>query len=1282
MALAVWRFRRFGRLLACARTAPPAVTDRAAALAAQLGIRRAIRVHLLPAHIPPMLWPQRGGPLLLMPESLLADLRADELDALLVHEFAPAAALAPMAPLGLTPQEPAGPALAVPRKQRGPQQRALDEQGRVIEDQRRQLHQQELELARKQMELEAQAEQTELRAEADRLRAGGDAERALRLEKQAELGSACCRPASASRTASTCGWRRTSTARTRAGRRTTKSGGRPSIVAGFRRGMMPGSSLPNHCVSFETSRPAAARGKSRVGLVAALLLTCACTDTGRSPGAAAGGGSGASPAIDDAAAHLARAEEARDREEYDLARQEAEKARDLSGNDGNWEAHVRARNLLGGAASSRGDYEAALDELNATLAMAREKLGPGHPEVAHSHYRIGSVYVSTGRLKEGLEHLEKALALRRAAGGAQTKEVAAILVRMGLARSEQGEDERALPLFDEAAAIGRALPDKTGLTRALIGRGNALWGAARYDEAIEALDEAVRLLEAAKPRRGASLASAYANLGTVYWSKSDYDEALVYYEKALPLQVAAYGEAHHYVGIVHYNIATLRLMKRDYDACIASAERALEVLVPVLGERHSQVAQVYNAMGGALTGKGEVDRGLGVLQKALAVQLTLPAKGDRNAAVIYSSLADAYQAKGDLDRALPHYRRALAIDLSIYGEHHPDVAEDYVNLGDLHLKKGEEARALLFYAKAIAANTPGPTKASPDLDPPLDSAFSDEFLLKALKGAARARYGAKRADPGSLEAAATVYEHAASLVDRMRAGYRAEGSKLHIGESATEVYDEAIRTELELHRLTGDERHVERAFRFAEKSKVGILRDALNEAEARSFAGIPQELLDHERKLRIDLAAADHLLTEARVEEGAQEDQLQPLRDRQFALKRQHDALQQRLEKEFPAYYDLKRRFETASPAEIRERFLDEGTVLVEYFLGRQRIVIFTLTRHDLAVASVEREASLEADLHELRRAIVERDPVAHPRPAHRLYRPLLAPVEGRLAGKDLVIVPDGPLSTVPFEALLKREASPDADPRDLPYVLRGHAVSYAYSATVLVQGLDRKNEIPPDELIAFAPLFAQEADPLAEAARPLPASRKEVTDVRRLVAKRQGPFGGWFSGRSRVHLGEDATEARLKSAGLERYRYVHLATHGIVDEEHPGLSRLLLLPEAGSGEDGVVHLGEVYNLRLNADLVVLSACDTGRGRIARGEGIIGLTRGFLYAGARSLLVSLWPVSDAAASALVVDFYEELLAGRPKAHALREAKLRTMGRNPEYARPYYWSSLVLVGDRR
>jgi CHAT domain-containing protein/Tfp pilus assembly protein PilF len=959
---------------------------------------------------------------------------------------------------------------------------------------------------------------------------------------------------------------------------------------------------------------------------------------------------------------------------------EAEEARALFGKDGNWEGYVRAGNLVGGVLSAQGNYPAALEQLNAALATAQAKLAPGSLEVARSYHEIGTVYVSTGLPKEGLELLGKALALRRAAGGEGTKEFAAVLVRMGVAYTDLGEDEQGLALFGQAEAIDRALPGQPRLADALIGKGSALWGLGRYDAAIEVHEEALRVLEGEKPRRNGSLAATYLNLGNSYWSKSDYDEALAYYEKALPLQVTAHGEAHQYVGFVHFNMATLHLMKHDYDACIASAQRALKIFILAVGERQSVVVQAYNVLGGALTRKGEVDEGLRVLEKALAIQLSLPEKGNRDSAIIYSSLADAYRARGDLAQADEGFRKALAIDVSLHGPRHPDVAEDFVNLGDFYLEKGSEAEALRFYARAIAANTPVPVGADPDLDPPFDAVFSEDFLLKALKGAARARRAVKPSRARHLEGAATVYAHASTLVERMRAGYRAEGSKLRISESATETYDEAIRTELELHRLTGDETHLERAFRFAEKSKVGILRDALNEAEARSFSGIPREVLDRERQLRIDLAAADQRLTDAELEAPLEEGRLQPLRDAQFALKREYEALQQRLEKEFASYYDLKYRFDTASPAEVRERALDEGTVLVEYFLGREQIFIFTITRQDVAVATVERGPSLETDAQDLRRAIVERDLASSLRSGQKLYRQLLAPVEERIAGRELVIVPDGPLSALPFEALLERAAGPETPPREISYVLRSHTVSYVYSATVALRGRERRTDEPPDEFVGFAPVFATGTGPDVPA--PLPASRKEVTDVRDLFARRRGFFEDWLRPRSRIYLGGEATERRLESPDLARYRYVHLATHGIVNEDHPGLSRLLLAPETGSGEDGVVHLGETYNLHLNADLVVLSACDTGRGRIARGEGIIGFTRGFLYAGARTLLVSLWPVSDTAASDLVVDFYRELLGGREKARALREAKLHAMDRNPEYAKPYYWSSLVLVGQRR
>ena len=1040
-----------------------------------------------------------------------------------------------------------------------------------------------------------------------------------------------------------------------------------------------------HPPAFAAGLPGPAVGKA-VAVSAVLVLVGGCSRaTAPSPSPAPESEASPSLPTNVAAAHLARGVAARERQDWSRARDELEQARALFEKERSWEGYVRARNLLAAVARGRADYKAALEHANAALTTAKERLPPGHVEIARSYLEIGSVYSAIGRNTESLELLTKALALRRAAGS-DPKEEADILLHTALARINLGEDEQGLVLLEEAEAILRKAPGRhePDLADVLIGKGSALWGQGRYDAAIAVQEQAVAMLEGLKDARGGSLAAALLNIGNSYWSKSDYDEALAFYGRAVPLQVATRGETHPVVGATYMNRAILHLARGgrgDYDDAIADGERALRILVSALGERNAEVIQTYNVIGSAHTKKGDPARALAVLEKARILQESLPEKNDRNSAVIYSSLGEAYQAKGALDEAARNHRRALAIDRATYGNRHPDLAEDLLNLGELCLRRGQAKEALSWFAQAIAANDPKLTKADPDLDPPFDTAFSEDLLLKALKGSARARGGPKGTTRRDLEAAARVYANATRLIERMRAGYHAEGSKLSLAASATETFDEAIRTELELYRLTGEERHREEAYRYAERSKAGILRDALNEAEARSFAGIPDALLQEERQLRLDLAAADHRLNQA-LEDGADEGGLQALREKRFGLTRRYEALQQRFEKEFPEYYELKYRFETAASAEVRAQALDGLTALVEYFLGHEEIFIFTLIAQDLEVTRVPREASLEADLRKLRSAIVAQDDAVYLRSAERLYRVLLGPVEGRLEGKDLVIVPDGPLHAVPFEALLERpKGSRPDDAGALPYVLRDHAVSYAYSATVLVQALRHRQEGPRDEFVGFAPAF-DEGSASAGAPPPLPASRKEVIDVDRLFRKRAGLFGGWLSGRSRIYLGRDATKAGLRSAGLERYRFVHLATHGILDEDRPALSRLLLQPDRSSGEAGALTLGEIYNLRLNADLVVLSACDTGAGRIARGEGIIGLTRGFLFAGARSLLVSLWPVSDDATAALVVEFYAELLRGRPKAQALREAKLRTMGRNPEYAKPFYWSPLVLVGDRR
>ena len=263
------------------------------------------------------------------------------------------------------------------------------------------------------------------------------------------------------------------------------------------------------------------------------------------------------------------------------------------------------------------------------------------------------------------------------------------------------------------------------------------------------------------------------------------------------------------------------------------------------------------------------------------------------------------------------------------------------------------------------------------------------------------------------------------------------------------------------------------------------------------------------------------------------------------------------------------------------------------------------------------------------------------------------------------------------------------SDYRELPYLLYDVAISYAHSATFLYDTMNRERAATGKDYIAFAPLFSQRersgyhSDTSrhlrynSSGNRTLSASQAEVEGIADLFLARASFTDRWFSSKIRIYLQKEAHEKRVKSPELQDYRYVHFATHGVLDETMPQLSGLLLAP--GISEDGILYLNEIFGLRLNAEMVVLSACETGSGKYARGEGLVGLTRGFLYAGAASLLVSLWQVADASTADLMVDFYTNRLSGMSPASALQSSKVSQIRKNYKFARPYYWAPFVYIG---
>jgi len=672
----------------------------------------------------------------------------------------------------------------------------------------------------------------------------------------------------------------------------------------------------------------------------------------------------------------------------------------------------------------------------------------------------------------------------------------------------------------------------------------------------------------------------------------------------------------------------------------------------------------------------------------------------------YNNIGRIYQKKGDGNQALGFFNKALAVHFASPGTYHSEVAETQINIGEVYERRGEYDQALIYYQRAIGFDVLGFSPRDPLENPVLKNILFEQSLLEALAQKANAlanRFAKQSRRLGDLEAAFSTYQLASRLIDQMRSGYKAEGSKLFLAEKATDIYDHAIRTALLLHRATKEGAYKNTAFMFAEKSKAGVILESLSEAEAKQFAGISDSLLEKERRLRIDLAFYERALVEEQLKrQDVDSAKIASYQDKAFGLEQAYDALLHRFEKEYPDYYNLKYHVHTVNVSEVQEQILDDHTALVEYFTGKDSIFIFAVTQDHFVVKTVAKDSSFERQIEQLRLGIIERDFIRYTQTAHRLYQTLFAPVASELRGKSLVIVPDAALCSIPFEALLAHAVSAEGGLKDypkLPYLMNQHAVSYAYSATLLQQEQNRKLRETKRDYLAFAPVFADglpagtrgadffdenfkhgSAPAITRARGYLPATKKEVAGILNQFENSYGFFERWFGNRTQVYLEREAKEEKLKSADVGNYRILHFATHGLVNEKNPKLSGLILAQEdTASTEDGILFLGEIYNLKLNADLVVLSACETGLGKVARGEGIIGLTRGFLYAGASNVLVSLWQVSDMTTSDLMMSFYGKMLSGMSKPAALAEAKREMIRRDPGYAKPYYWAPFILIG---
>lgn len=775
--------------------------------------------------------------------------------------------------------------------------------------------------------------------------------------------------------------------------------------------------------------------------------------------------------------------------------------------------------------------------------------------------------------------------------------------------------------------------------------------------------------------------AVYHNIGLIYDEQGDYNRALSYYTQSLNIDRRAKGDVHSDIAASYHNIGSVYQQKKQYDTALDYYQKAITIWEAVLPAEHPHIAMSYHNIGVAYQVKGDVPTALKYHEKALGLLQVNLGEMHLETANVYGSLGDDYMALDDPPRAMNYYRKALGIYQSILGANHSSVAFTYEKIGEIHAALQQHMAALGYYQKALGILVDGFDDLTISSNPSLANIKNDYSVVRALTLKARAlreqAFQTTDADGKSwLDQSLATYRLLSSLIDRIRTSYKEKDSKLFLANESAEIYEEAVLTTFYLHGISGNKDYLAAGFEFAEKNRAAVLLAAMQEVRARQFSGLPDSLLAQEKSLKNALSYYAR-----QIAGEADSTRLADWQQEMFRLNGEYRRFIGVLEKNYPGYHRLKYDVNSASISDVQKR-LSTGEVLLEYVVSDEDIFIFLLSPTEVDWIKLEKPPLLAQRVRQMHFGLTTNDYFIYTRYARQLYEVLLAPIAGQISGKSLIIVPDNILYLIPFEALLSKDIPGEQrDFSSLHYFDRSHQIRYSYSATIFstpswqapadakfigYAPFARGMESP---LIASEDLFADIA-PSRKSMTPLPDSEREIQRIRGLFDANDFSADTFFD--------KAANERHLKREQLANYRYVHLATHATVDPASPQLSAVYLAGENTAEEDGALYAGEIYQLHLNADLVVLSACETGSGQLVRGEGIVGMTRGFFYAGAKNVLVSLWPVNDTSTSHLMIEFYREMLAGKAKSAALQQAK-KNLRENSRFSSPFYWSPFVLIG---
>lgn len=940
-----------------------------------------------------------------------------------------------------------------------------------------------------------------------------------------------------------------------------------------------------------------------------------------------------------------------------------------------------------------GEYDLAREQANRALDLISDLAADDYTEHIRAYTNLGLIVSEYARYDEALELLDKAYNLIDDPSVSPFLKTT-VLGSIGYLQDDLGHYDEALAYYEESLDIINTLedPPKGRLAKLYNNIGYTYTNKGQFRTALQFYKKELELNLEVKGDRHPDVAIAYINIGSSYYRRGDYGQALLYFRRSLDTALSAHGKEHVMTAIIYDNLALCQLKTGNYFKAISNFEQAIDINKSLFGSDHPELAINLKNLARAYASLKDYRRSLGYTQKALNIQLHSLGEQHPRLLDTYNQLGTYFAQLSHADSAYHYLNKATELEEGVLKSNHPAMAQTYSAMALAKKAEGRYRQAVQQYQKSLAllADEFNPTQLADN--PPLSNiqypVYASEILFdKALM--LRNIYGSK-GDIKYLRASLSTFYSLSQLLDKRQMSYEDSQSKLDVVRKSHEIYEYAIQTAYDLYQVEKNSDGLEHIFYFIEKSKGRMMLEAAVRNGAEQYANIPDTLLQYGQSLEDRINAARQQMD--LVVSGALQDdeKLGRLRDSLISLNRQLSDYANLLNREYPRYHALKFANPIPSIEQVQQRLKESGHTVLEYFWGKKSLFALIVTPGNMSVHKLPFDGRLSKLINNFNKAITKRHDKDYRDIGYKLHQRLIAPVASLLpSSKQLLVVPDGKLALLPFEALLTDEVQPPASEsfRDLPYLLMKYDISYAPSFTLSSIMQNRQRQEYEYNFLAFAPGFADGVpgweDQTGYVSRsswqPLPFTKMEVADIAALFYEDAGIWDYLFgNSTASLFLNREASERSLKRAIDLDARYIHLATHAFVSEQQPELAGILLYPDKTDEEDGILFAHEVYNLSMNAELVVLSACDTGRGSVVKGEGIMSLSRAFQYAGADNLLVSLWKVEDRSSSKLMIEFYRSLLANPDKTEALRMAK-RDLIEGVEYAHPFYWAPFVLIG---